>query len=186
MLEEVRAWLAMFDNLEQLQAQVSEVGLAVRTVRTGRTICPRGGQRNGNAVVEVDDRAARFGCPTTRGYLISPNCQFLESPPSGARTTTRYCSKQAYLAMRLPTSKDASYPRSSQPMPCVRLMNPPALRLNRSIRDHVPHKWQTLRAGIRHQSHRTDLCWETLWSTRVETRALKNIATCEGALDRAR
>jgi CoA:oxalate CoA-transferase len=44
-LEEVRAWLA--GNLRQLQAQVSEVGLAVGTVRAVKQFAPRGGQRNG-------------------------------------------------------------------------------------------------------------------------------------------
>jgi crotonobetainyl-CoA:carnitine CoA-transferase CaiB-like acyl-CoA transferase len=57
LLAEVRAWLATFDNLEQLQAQVSEAGLAVGRVRTVNEFAKSDWVREWNAVVEVDDRA---------------------------------------------------------------------------------------------------------------------------------
>ena len=46
-----------FDNLEQLQAQVSEGGLAVGRVRTVNDFAESDWVREWNAVVEVDDRA---------------------------------------------------------------------------------------------------------------------------------
>src|ERR1700688_3803637 len=56
LLAEIRAWLATFDNLEQLQAQVSEAGLAVGQVRTTKEFAKSDWVREWNAVVEVDDR----------------------------------------------------------------------------------------------------------------------------------
>ena len=57
LLAEVRAWLATFDSLEQLQAQVSEAGLAVGRVRTVNEFAGSDWAKDWNAVVEVDDRA---------------------------------------------------------------------------------------------------------------------------------
>jgi CoA:oxalate CoA-transferase len=57
LLAEVRAWLGTFDNLEQLQAQVSESGLAVGCVRTTREFAESEWVKEWNAVVDVDDRA---------------------------------------------------------------------------------------------------------------------------------
>jgi CoA:oxalate CoA-transferase len=56
LLAEVRAWLATFDSLEQLQAQISEGGLAVGQVRTTKEFAKSEWVREWNAVVEVDDR----------------------------------------------------------------------------------------------------------------------------------
>jgi CoA:oxalate CoA-transferase len=56
LLAEVRAWLATFDSLEQLQAQISEGGLAVGQVRTTKEFANSDWVREWNAVVEVDDR----------------------------------------------------------------------------------------------------------------------------------
>jgi crotonobetainyl-CoA:carnitine CoA-transferase CaiB-like acyl-CoA transferase len=56
LLAEIRAWLATFDSLEQLQAQVSEAGLAVGQVRTTKEFAKSDWVREWNAVVEVDDR----------------------------------------------------------------------------------------------------------------------------------
>jgi CoA:oxalate CoA-transferase len=56
LLAEIRAWLATFDNLEQLQAQVSESGLAVGRVRTVNEFARSDWVKEWNAVVEVDDR----------------------------------------------------------------------------------------------------------------------------------
>jgi crotonobetainyl-CoA:carnitine CoA-transferase CaiB-like acyl-CoA transferase len=57
LLAEIRAWLATFDSLEQLQAQVSEGGLAVGRVRTVNDFAASDWVKEWNAVVEVDDRA---------------------------------------------------------------------------------------------------------------------------------
>jgi crotonobetainyl-CoA:carnitine CoA-transferase CaiB-like acyl-CoA transferase len=56
LLAEIRAWIATFDSLEQLQAQVSEGGLAVGQVRTTSEFSKSEWVREWNAVVEVDDR----------------------------------------------------------------------------------------------------------------------------------
>ena len=56
LLAEVRAWLATFDSLEQLQAQVSEAGLAVGRVRTIGEFAESDWVKEWNAVVDVDDR----------------------------------------------------------------------------------------------------------------------------------
>jgi crotonobetainyl-CoA:carnitine CoA-transferase CaiB-like acyl-CoA transferase len=57
LLAEVRSWLSTFDDLDQLQAQVSESGLAVGRVRTVSEFAKSDWVREWNAVVEVDDRA---------------------------------------------------------------------------------------------------------------------------------
>jgi CoA:oxalate CoA-transferase len=56
LLAEVRAWLATFDNLDQLQAQVSEAGLAVGRVRTVNEFAESDWVKEWKAVVDVDDR----------------------------------------------------------------------------------------------------------------------------------
>jgi len=56
LLAEIRAWLATFENLEQLQAQVSEGGLAVGQVRTTKEFAKSDWVKEWNAIVEVDDR----------------------------------------------------------------------------------------------------------------------------------
>ena len=57
LLAEVRAWIGTFDNLEQLQAQVSEAGLAIGSVRTLSEFAESDWVKEWNAVVDVDDRA---------------------------------------------------------------------------------------------------------------------------------
>jgi len=56
LLAEIRAWLATFENLEQLQAQESEGGLAIGQVRTTNEFADSDWVREWNAVVAVDDR----------------------------------------------------------------------------------------------------------------------------------
>jgi crotonobetainyl-CoA:carnitine CoA-transferase CaiB-like acyl-CoA transferase len=63
LLAEVRAWLATFDCLEQLQAQVSEAKLVVGRVRTVNEFAKSDWVRERNAVVQVDDRGGgTYGC----------------------------------------------------------------------------------------------------------------------------
>jgi CoA:oxalate CoA-transferase len=56
LLAEVRAWITTFDTLEQLQAQVSEAGLAVGRVRTINEFAGSDWVKEWNAIVDVDDR----------------------------------------------------------------------------------------------------------------------------------
>jgi crotonobetainyl-CoA:carnitine CoA-transferase CaiB-like acyl-CoA transferase len=56
LLSEIRAWLTTFDSIEQLQAQISEGGLAVGRVRTVNDFAASEWVKEWNAVVEVDDR----------------------------------------------------------------------------------------------------------------------------------
>ncbi len=57
LLTEVRAWLMTFNDLEQLQAQVSEAGLAVGLIRSLAEFAEMDWVKEWGAVVEVDDRA---------------------------------------------------------------------------------------------------------------------------------
>jgi crotonobetainyl-CoA:carnitine CoA-transferase CaiB-like acyl-CoA transferase len=57
LLAAVKAWLSTFSSLEQLQAQVSEAGLAVGVVRTIGEFAGSEWVKEWGAVVEVDDRA---------------------------------------------------------------------------------------------------------------------------------
>lgn len=57
LLAEVRAWLTTFSDLQQLQAQVSEAGLAVGTIRTVREFAESEWVKEWGAVVDVDDRS---------------------------------------------------------------------------------------------------------------------------------
>ena len=57
LLEEVRSWVLTFRDLEQLQAQVSEAGLAIGVVRSTEELAETEWAKEWGAVVEVDDRA---------------------------------------------------------------------------------------------------------------------------------
>ena len=79
LLAEVRAWLGTFDCLEQLQAQVSEAGLAVGRVRTTREFADSEWAKEWNAVVEVDDRAGGTVRMPGNPWIFSRS----ELPPPG-------------------------------------------------------------------------------------------------------
>ena len=57
LLAEVRAWIMTFGDLDALQAQVSEAGLAIGTVRTTKELAEGDWAREWGAVVQMDDRA---------------------------------------------------------------------------------------------------------------------------------
>jgi crotonobetainyl-CoA:carnitine CoA-transferase CaiB-like acyl-CoA transferase len=80
LLAEVRAWLGTFNNLEQLQAQVSEAGLAVGRVRTISQFADSEWVREWNAVVEVDDRAGGTVRMPGNPWIFSRS----QLPPPGA------------------------------------------------------------------------------------------------------
>jgi crotonobetainyl-CoA:carnitine CoA-transferase CaiB-like acyl-CoA transferase len=57
LLAEVRAWILTFTDLEELQAQVSEQGLAIGVVRSTRELAESEWAADWGAIVEVDNRA---------------------------------------------------------------------------------------------------------------------------------
>lgn len=73
LLAEVRAWVLTFTDLEELQAQVSEAGLAIGVIRTTRDLAESEWAKDWGAVVEVDDR----GGSTVR--MPGPPWRFSES-----------------------------------------------------------------------------------------------------------
>jgi crotonobetainyl-CoA:carnitine CoA-transferase CaiB-like acyl-CoA transferase len=80
LLAEVRSWILTFSDLELLQAQVSEAGLAIGVVRSTTEFAASEWAREWGAVVSVDDRAGgTVGMP-------GPPWRFSEStlPPPGA------------------------------------------------------------------------------------------------------
>lgn len=79
LLAEVRAWLGTFENLEQLQAQVSEAGLAVGRVRTTAQFADSEWVKEWNAVVEIDDRAGGTVRMPGNPWIFSRS----ELPPPG-------------------------------------------------------------------------------------------------------
>jgi CoA:oxalate CoA-transferase len=57
LLSEVRAWVLTFGDLEELQAQVSEAGLAVGVVRSTNELAESEWAADWGAIVNVDDRS---------------------------------------------------------------------------------------------------------------------------------
>ncbi|OAJ54971.1 formyl-CoA transferase [Paraburkholderia ginsengiterrae] len=57
LLNEVRRWIMTFNDLDALQAQVSEQGLAIGVVRTTRELAESEWAADWGAIVEVDDRS---------------------------------------------------------------------------------------------------------------------------------
>jgi crotonobetainyl-CoA:carnitine CoA-transferase CaiB-like acyl-CoA transferase len=57
LLAEVRAWILTFTDMDELQAQVSERGLAIGIVRSTREVAESEWAEHWGAIVEVDDRA---------------------------------------------------------------------------------------------------------------------------------
>ena len=56
LLAEVRSWILTFSDLDELQAQVSEAGLAIGVIRTTKAFGESEWVKEWGAVVEVDDR----------------------------------------------------------------------------------------------------------------------------------
>ena len=57
LLQEIRAWVLTFRTIEELEAQVSEAGLAVGTIRTVSEIAESEWASERGAIREVDDRS---------------------------------------------------------------------------------------------------------------------------------
>lgn len=57
LMKEVRSWVLTFTDLDLLQAQVSEAGLAIGVVRTTQELAASEWAKDWGAIVDVDDRA---------------------------------------------------------------------------------------------------------------------------------
>jgi crotonobetainyl-CoA:carnitine CoA-transferase CaiB-like acyl-CoA transferase len=57
LLGEVRAWILTFTDLDELQVQVSEAGLAVGVVRSTNDLAESEWAQDWGAIVQVDDRS---------------------------------------------------------------------------------------------------------------------------------
>jgi crotonobetainyl-CoA:carnitine CoA-transferase CaiB-like acyl-CoA transferase len=79
LLAEVRAWILTFSNLDELQAQVSEAGLAIGVVRTTEELAESEWAKEWGAVVDVNDRGGG------RVRMPGPPWRFSRSilPPPG-------------------------------------------------------------------------------------------------------
>ena len=80
LLAEIRAWIGTFDNLEQLQAQLSEGGLAVGQIRTVGQFADSDWVKEWKAIVHVDDRAGGTVRMPGNPWLFSRS----QLPPPGA------------------------------------------------------------------------------------------------------
>lgn len=84
LLAEARAWIQTFTDLDQLQAQVSEAGLAIGVVRTTADLAKSDWAKDWGAVVEVDDREGgtmRMPGPPwrfSRSQLPSPGIPYFQ------------------------------------------------------------------------------------------------------------
>jgi len=56
LLAEIKEWVMTFSDLEQLQAQVSEAGLAIGVVRSTQDLAESDWAKDWGAIVDVDDR----------------------------------------------------------------------------------------------------------------------------------
>lgn len=101
LLAEVRAWLATFDNLEQLQAQVSEAGLAVGRVRTVNEFANSDWVKEWNAVVEVDDRSSGTVRMPGNPWIFSRS----ELPPAGAPAYQGEHNEEILKGLQVPEHK---------------------------------------------------------------------------------
>jgi crotonobetainyl-CoA:carnitine CoA-transferase CaiB-like acyl-CoA transferase len=101
LLAEVRAWLATFDNLEQLQAQVSEAGLAVGRMRTVNEFAKSDWVKEWNAVVEVDDRGGGTVRMPGNPWIFSRS----ELPPPGAPAYQGEHNEEILKGLQVPEHK---------------------------------------------------------------------------------
>jgi CoA:oxalate CoA-transferase len=101
LLAEVRAWLATFDDLEQLQAQVSEAGLAVGRVRTVNEFANSEWVNEWGAVVNVDNRGGSTVRMPGNPWIFSQS----ELPPAGAPAFQGEHNKEILEELRIPEEK---------------------------------------------------------------------------------
>jgi CoA:oxalate CoA-transferase len=101
LLAEVRAWLATFDSPEQLQAQVSEAGLAVGRVRTVNEFAQSDWASEWNGIVQVDDRGGSTVRMPGNPWIFSLS----ELPAPGAPAYQGEHNKEILSELRVPEDK---------------------------------------------------------------------------------
>jgi CoA:oxalate CoA-transferase len=101
LLAEVRAWLATFDCIEQLQVQISEGGLAIGQVRTTKEFANSDWVREWNAVVEVDDRGGGTVRMPGNPWIFSSS----ELPAPGAPAFQGEHNEEILTELQVPNDK---------------------------------------------------------------------------------
>jgi len=101
LLAEVRAWVLTFTDLDQLQAQVSEAGLAIGVVRSTQDLAESEWARDWGAIVDVDDRQGG----TVR--MPGPPWRFSRSklPPPGLPYFQGECNVEVLEGLGIPARK---------------------------------------------------------------------------------
>jgi CoA:oxalate CoA-transferase len=101
LLGEIRSWLVTFSDIGQLQAQVSEGGLAVGCVRTVNEFAKSDWVREWNAVVDVDDRAGGSVRMPGNPWIFSQS----ELPTSGSPAYQGEHNEEILNELRIPESQ---------------------------------------------------------------------------------
>jgi crotonobetainyl-CoA:carnitine CoA-transferase CaiB-like acyl-CoA transferase len=101
LLAEIRSWLVTFSDIGQLQAQVSEGGLAVGRVRTVNEFAKSDWVRDWNAVVDVDDRAGGSVRMPGNPWIFSQS----ELPTSGTPAYQGEHNEEILNELRIPESQ---------------------------------------------------------------------------------
>jgi CoA:oxalate CoA-transferase len=106
LLLEVRAWILTFSDLDELQAQVSEAGLAIGIVRTTQELSESEWAADWGAIVDVDDRSGgtvrmpgapwRFG----RSKLPPPGIPYFQGESNAEVLAERGISEEAIAELR--------------------------------------------------------------------------------------
>lgn len=101
LLAEVRAWTLTFSDLDQLQAQVSEAGLAIGVVRSTEDLAASEWAEDWGAIVHVDDRAGG----TLR--MPGPPWRFSRSalPPPGRPYFQGECNEEVLGEIGIPAER---------------------------------------------------------------------------------
>jgi len=98
LLAEVRSWLATFDDFDQLQAQVSEAGLAVGRVRTVNEFASSDWVKEWEAVIEVDDRGGGTVRMPGNPWIFSQS----QLPAPGAAAFQGEHNKEILMQLHIP------------------------------------------------------------------------------------
>jgi crotonobetainyl-CoA:carnitine CoA-transferase CaiB-like acyl-CoA transferase len=117
LLAEVRAWILTFADLDELQAQVSEAGLAIGVVRSTQELADSEWAKDWGAVLEVDDRgggtlrmpglpwrfsSARLPPPGIPAYQGEHNAELLAERCIGETTIEDLRKRRVLLSRRAP------------------------------------------------------------------------------------
>ncbi|MGF6603811.1 CoA:oxalate CoA-transferase [Paraburkholderia sp. GAS448] len=106
LMAEVRAWILTFPDLDQLQAQVSEAGLAIGQVRTLQELSESEWAEDWNAIAQIDDRdggTARMpGSPWrfSLSRLPEPGIPYFQGESNAEVLTERGITTEAIQSLR--------------------------------------------------------------------------------------